>query len=83
MATFIRVKDDVTGDEYDIDPASLRAGVTVLKDYPLVTGDGAQPRPAKVHVDKAGNRTPLTPSPPATEPESETATPAPPADNKE
>ena len=81
MGTFIRVKDDITGDEYDIDPASLRGGMTVLKDYPPVTGDGAQPRATKVHVDKAGNRIPLNPPPP--EPESETTAPAPPADMEE
>lgn len=80
MPTWIRVKDDATGDEYDIDPASLRGGMTVLKQYPTLTGDGAQPRPTKVHVDKAGNRLPLNPPP---EPESETAAPAPPADIKE
>lgn len=85
MPTWIRVKDDATGDEYDIDPASLRGGMTVLKHYPTLTGDGAQPRPTKVHVDKAGNRVPPNPPPPesATEPESETAVPASPADIEE
>ena len=90
MGTFIRVKDDITGDEYDIDPASLRGGMTVLKDYPPNTGDGAQPRPPKMHVDKAGNRVLLNPPPPepeaeATEPdEPETiAEPAMPADKTE
>lgn len=87
MATFIRVKDDITGDEYDIDPASLRSGLTILEDYPSVTGDGAQPRPAKVHVDKAGNRIPLkipaAPKEPEAKPEPESTAPAQPADIKE
>jgi hypothetical protein len=85
MPTWIRVKDDATGDEYDIDPASLRGGMTVLKHHPMLTGDGALPRPTKVHVDKAGNRLPLNPLPPepVTKPKSDTATPAPPADIEE
>lgn len=89
MGTFIRVKDNVTGDEYDIDPASLRGGMTVLEHYPPITGEGAQPRPTKVNVDKAGNRALLTQPEPesasAPEPETEpkSSTPAKPADSTE
>lgn len=56
MPTWIRVRDDITGDEYDLDQRSVRAGVTPIEGYPQHTGPGARPRPAKHAVAKDGTR---------------------------
>lgn len=54
MPTYIRVRDDATGHEYDVDERSLRAGMTPIDGYPTNSGPGARPRPAKHRVDKTG-----------------------------
>lgn len=54
MAKWIRVRDNQTGDEFDINERSVRPGLTVLDDYPENTG--RHPRPAKIRRDKDGNR---------------------------
>lgn len=54
MPTWIRVRDDVTGAEYDIEESSLRGGLTPVPDYPVLTGEGVQPRAAKPLVAKDG-----------------------------
>lgn len=54
MPTYIRVQDDTTGHQYDVDAQSLRRGMTPIPGYPENSGPGAQPRPPKHRVDKAG-----------------------------
>lgn len=54
MAKWIRVRDNVTGDEFDVAERSVRPGMTVIDDYPENTG--RFPRPAKIRRDKDGNR---------------------------
>lgn len=55
MPTWIRVRDETTGHEIDIHPASLRPGLVELTDYPPNTGPDARPRPAKHRVAKNGS----------------------------
>lgn len=92
MPTWIRVRDDITGAEYDIEQSALRGGVTPVEGYPAVEGDGARPRPDKPYVGKDGlpatppPRTRTTPEPEGdttTEPDNTANTPAQPADIKE
>lgn len=52
MPTWIRVKDNVTGDEYDVEQTSLRAGMTPIEGYPENSGPGALARPPKPLVAK-------------------------------
>lgn len=59
MPTYIRVRDDSTGHEYDVDEGTLRPGMTPIKDYPANSGPSARPRPAKHLTAKDG--TPATP----------------------
>lgn len=64
MPTFTRVKDLTTGHHYDLAPRLLaialaRGAVEVLPDYPVLSGEGAIPRPATHFVAKDG--TPSTP----------------------
>lgn len=54
MPTYIRVRDDCTGHEVDVDERSLRPGMTPIDGYPTNSGPGAVPRPAKHRVDKTG-----------------------------
>lgn len=63
MPTWIRVRDNDTGDEFDIDPRSFRQGMTRVDGYPIVKGPGARPRPAKLRVNKDGTRQPVQPLP--------------------
>lgn len=58
MPTWIRVRDDVTGDEFDVNERSLRRGMTRVEGYPERSGPGARPRPAKLRVAKNGTRIP-------------------------
>ncbi|MET7395622.1 hypothetical protein ABZS66_19240 [Dactylosporangium sp. NPDC005572] len=54
MPNWIRVKDDVTGHEFDVEERALRPGVTPIASYPANSGPNARPRPAKTLVDKDG-----------------------------
>lgn len=84
MPNWIRVRDDITGDEYDVHERSLRPGFTPIGDYPPNTGPGARPRPAKIAVAKDGTR--AAPKPTAADElvdEPMTAPAVPPADNTE
>jgi hypothetical protein len=54
MPTYIRVRDDTTHHEYDVDARSLRPGMTPIDGYPANSGPGAKPRPAKHRVTKDG-----------------------------
>lgn len=63
MAHWIRVRDTITGHEFDVDKSALHPGLKPLDDparYPDLIGDGAVPRPAKPFVGKAGE--PATPA---------------------
>lgn len=64
MPTWIRVRDDATGAEYDVEQASLRGGLTPIDGYPVLSGDGAQPRPPKPLVAKDGTAAATTSSSP-------------------
>lgn len=57
MPTWLRVRDNTTGHEFDRTPRQVKAlgdAVTVLDKYPPNDGPGARPRPAKHRVTKAG-----------------------------
>lgn len=54
MPNYIRVKDDATGHEYDVDEVSLRHGMTPIDGYPENSGPSARPRPAKHFTAKDG-----------------------------
>lgn len=60
MPTFVRVKDNESGHEYDLPERRARqladrGAVTVLEDYEPNAGSTARARPPKYRVDKAGN----------------------------
>lgn len=69
MPTWIRVRNRLTGAEYDVEAHSLPLadGVERVPGYPELTGPGAQPRPAKHHTSKSGSparpRRPTNPPP--------------------
>ena len=64
MPTWIRVRDDSTGHQYDVDIRSLRPGMTPIEGSER-SGPNARPRRAKPLTDLAGN--PTTPATPAAE----------------
>lgn len=93
MPTWIRVRDDITGAEYDVEASAVRGGCTPVEGYPVLSGEGARPRPDKPFVGKDGQpampglrakpEPEAEPTEPEPEPESETAAPAQPADIEE
>lgn len=57
MPTWVRVRDPITGHQYDLHERDLRVRegrVEVVADYPANTGLTARPRPAKHRVSKSG-----------------------------
>lgn len=89
MPTWIRVKDNVTGDEYDVERSALRSGMTPIEGYPENSGPDARPRPAKPLVGKDGQPPQVAADTAPTDPPAgakpraakTTSTPAEPADN--
>lgn len=58
MPSFVRVRDKVTGHEYDLAAGAFdpdkHARVNAPKQYPDLSGPAARPRPVKHRTDKAG-----------------------------
>lgn len=58
MPTWVRVRDAVTGHEYDVAEETLpREGLEPVKDYPENSGLTARPRPAKHRTSKGRRAT--------------------------
>lgn len=58
MPTWVRVRDAVTGHEYDVAAETLpRDGLDPVKDYPENSGLTARPRPAKHRTTKGRKAT--------------------------
>jgi hypothetical protein len=54
VPTWIRCRDDLTGHEFDLDPRSIREGVTPIEGYPANSGPAAKARRAKPFLGKDG-----------------------------
>lgn len=74
MPTYIRVVDDQTGHEVDVDEQSLRPGMTPIPNYPTVSGPNARPRPPLYHTAKDGKAAGKPRTSAAAKPSADTAT---------
>jgi hypothetical protein len=77
MPVYIRVRDALTGHEFDIDEQSLTPEMDQVAGYPPNSGPGARPRPPKHRTTKDGKRSARRPQQTVapTDPEPEGALP--------